>query len=86
VEGGRDFFFFLIGKRLTFFVCVNGPDVPFEMLAAVEAFSAAFDFAHVQARVLRVRIGGCTRAEIGRHPAAAAFLGEVGDGCREHDA
>jgi hypothetical protein len=66
---------------------VNGPDVSLEMLAAVEAFSTALYFAHVQTRTLRVCIAGGTSAHayFCGHPAPTAFLREVGNGYREYD-
>jgi hypothetical protein len=70
----------------TFIVGMDGPDVPFEMLAAVETFSAAFDFAYVQTRVLRVALAGGLSTDFGGDSTATAFLGEVGDGCRQYDA
>lgn len=67
---------------------VDGPDVSFKMLATMKTLSAAFDIAHVHARVLRAGVvgGPVGGTELCGHPAATAFLCEVGDGYREYDA
>ena len=71
----------LTRPRLTFFVGVDRTNVSLEMLPAVEALFTALDFAHVHTYILRVSIAGtadgCTI--LGGHPAATAFLCQVGD-------
>lgn len=67
-------------KALTFFVRVDGANVPLEMLSSMEALAAALNLADV---VAFVRLGNGIDSLGRRNTATATLFGEIGHRRRE---
>lgn len=71
------------GWRRTFFVCMYGPDVPLEVLAAEKTFTASIHVANVEPTFLWAIL---IHRGFGRDAPSAAFLRQIGYGSRQDDA